>query len=158
VVEEAHDAERRGAAESGKSGGEASEAGGGDTVGIFFGSESEESGVFIEMLGERVLQEDAVDVGVLVEALDVGDEFVLGGGFVGFPGAGFHAGLLCPGALHADVGETGGVLSGDDGFEAGGDAVGDEAGGALGDLGAEFVTEGFSVEELGRHEECVPGF
>lgn len=64
VVEDFGDTKRGGAPEAVEAGGKATERGGRDSVGVLLGSESEQGGIFVEVFGKRVLEQNAVDFGV----------------------------------------------------------------------------------------------
>jgi hypothetical protein len=105
----------------------------------------------VDLVGERELDEDAVDVGVGVQAGDEGEELALGdacGEAMHFAGhADFFGGFF----FVADVDRGGGVVAGEDDVEAR-RAAGflAEFGDAAGDFGSYRLRDRFSVDELGH--------
>src|ERR1044072_4323177 len=73
------------------------------------------------MFGEGMLDQNAVDLGIGVQLLDLGDQLHLRGLFVDLVGTADHSRGLRPLALHPDVGKARRILSGYEDIEPWGD-------------------------------------
>ena len=105
----------------------------------------------VQMVRERQLDDDPVDLGVAVQAADRGEQLVLGhvGGQVDLLGADpdVGAGLV----LRPHVDARGLVVAHEDGGQAGGDAALGERAYPLAHLAADLRGDGFAVEDRRGH-------
>ena len=102
-LEESHDAGRRCATVSFFAHGHAAKAEAGHAIDVLAGVNRFEGGTFIDVSRHRVLQQDAVDVLVFVEFLDLVEEFLGRGVLVHHHADAFHAHAGAGVALHLDV-------------------------------------------------------
>ena len=112
--------------------------------------------VFVDMLGQRELHEDAVDAGVFVEAVDQGQQFGLGCGGREAIVRGVHADLLAGLFLGGDIGGAGRIASDQDHRQTGRDAAGLEFGDLLFEFPADAFGDRFPVNHLCGHGDSTP--
>jgi hypothetical protein len=118
-----------------------------------------ENFVFLEVARERGLDEDSVDLGIVVEAVDEGEKLGLGCFFLQHNGVGVDAEFGRLGAFHADVGLRGGIFTNADESDAGRDAPLLAQGGNAGfGLGVNLGGDGFAIDEscAGHREQSKP--
>ena len=102
-LEEPHDAGRCCAAVGFFTHGHATKTEAGHAIDILAGVNRFECGAFVDVARDRMLQEDAVDVRVFVEFLDLVEEFLGRGVLVHHHADAFHAHTGAGVALHLDV-------------------------------------------------------
>ncbi len=116
-LQEAHDAGRRCATVSGFAHRHAAKSEAGHAVNVLAGVDGFEGGAFIDVARDRVLQQNAVHVVVVVEFLDLVQEFFGGGVFGEHHADAFHPHAPTGVALHLHVGGARRVVAHQDGCE-----------------------------------------
>ena len=109
-----------------------------------------------EVVRERQLDDDAVDLGVAVQPADRGEQFVLRhvGGEVDLLGADPDIGRCL--VLLTDVDARGGVVADQDGGQSRDDPLAGQRLNPLRDLGADLRGGRFAVEDPGGHAGILP--
>ena len=105
----------------------------------------------VDVCGQRQLDQDAVDAGVVVQRLDTGQQFGLGHRGIVLLQHRMKARVLAGLDLVAHIDLGGRVVADQDHGQAGRGAAGLQGGGALGDFGTQLAGEGVAVDELGCH-------
>ncbi len=122
-----------------------------EPVGVLPGVDGVQHLVLVDVLWERQLHQEAVDLGVLVEFVHHGQELLLGGVRRENDGARIDPQLVARFPLVSDVLLGRGVLAHEDDGQAGNDPLGPQ----VGDLRSQFLPDPLGdlgpADDLGRH-------
>ena len=105
-----------------------------------------------------MLEENSVDRRIVVELLDLRQEFGLGGFRSGGPLPAFHSGFLGPRTLHIDVSEACRVLRRHDGLKPGHNPAFEQSSHADFEIDTNLATQGLAVENLRAHRVSLLWF
>nr|CUV15163.1 protein of unknown function [Ralstonia solanacearum] len=155
--EHLHAAVRRARTEQRRAGHQRAGVGDVEAVDILFGRDGLQHLVAVDVLGQRQLDQDAVDARVAVQRVDAAEQ--VGLGQVGRVAVedGQEAVVFARLDLVAHVDLAGRVVADQDDGEAGLVAASGESGGALGGFGAELLGKRVAVDELGGHGRTEEG-
>jgi hypothetical protein len=119
AMQETHDSGGRGGAVGVLAHGHASETEAGDSVHIFFERDAVEAGAFVDLLWDRMLEQDAAHARVGIELVDLREKLRGGGVFRERDAERLHADTAARIAFHFDVGGRGGIGADEDGGQDG---------------------------------------
>jgi len=151
ALEDLDDTRRRARREGGATGLEAAGVDGMEAVNIFLGRDGVEEGLGVNLLGQRKLDEDAVDVVAGVELGDEGEHLGGGDGVGRGDEVAEDAQFLAGFDFAADVNLRGGHVADEDGGEAGTDAAGGELLYVFRDFLLDLGGDGCAIEDF-RHD------